>query len=87
SQVLEVMRMHDILVFPSLFEGFGMVITEAMSQGMVVIATNHTALPDTADENTGILVPIRDSSAIADVLIDLIDNPEKVKKIGQAAMM
>jgi glycosyltransferase involved in cell wall biosynthesis len=87
SQVLEVMRKHDVLVFPSLFEGFGMVITEAMSQGMVVIATDHTALPDIADKSTGILVPIRDSSAIMDVLIDLIDNPEKVKKIGRAAMM
>ncbi|GAB2694119.1 glycosyltransferase family 4 protein [Aliiglaciecola aliphaticivorans] len=87
SQVLEVMRDHDVLVFPSLFEGFGMVITEAMSQGMVVIATDHTALPDIADENTGILIPVRDSGAIKDALNDLISNPGKVEKIGKSAMM
>ncbi len=87
SQVLEAMREHDVLIFPSLFEGFGMVITEAMSQGMVVIATDHTALPDIADESTGICVPVRDSGAIEDALNDLINNPEKVGKIGKSAMM
>jgi starch synthase len=86
SRVLEAMRDHDVLVFPSLFEGFGMVITEAMSQGMVVIATDHTALPNIADETTGILVPVRDSGAIEDALNDLFDNPEKVEKIGKLAM-
>jgi starch synthase len=86
SQVLEAMREHDVLIFPSLFEGFGMVITEAMSQGMVVIATDHTALPNIADESTGILVPVRDSSAIEYALNNLINNPEKAEKIGKASM-
>jgi starch synthase len=87
SQVLEAMRAHDVLVFPSLFEGFGMVITEAMSQGMVVIATDHTALPNIADESNGIRVPVRDSGAIEVALNDLINNPEKVEKIGKSAMI
>jgi starch synthase len=86
SQVLQAMREHDVLVFPSLFEGFGMVITEAMSQGMVVIATDHTALPDIADESSGIRVPVRDSGAIEVALNDLINNPEKVEKIGKSSM-
>jgi starch synthase len=86
SQVLEAMRAHDVLVFPSLFEGFGMVVTEAMSQGMVVIATDHTALPDIADESTGIRVPVRDPGAIEYALDDLINTPEKVEKIGKSAM-
>jgi glycosyltransferase involved in cell wall biosynthesis len=33
NEVLKLMRENDVLVFPSLFEGFGLVITEAMSQG------------------------------------------------------
>lgn len=86
SQVLEVMRNHDVLIFPSLFEGFGMVITEAMSQGMVVIATNHTAASDIVNENSGIIVPVRDPIAIIDAFNDLINNPEKVEKIGKSAM-
>ena len=86
AQVLEQMRKHDVLVFPSLFEGFGMVITEAMSQGMVVIASEHTALADIADETSSILVPIRDSKAIQAALQDLIENPDKVEKLGRAAL-
>jgi glycosyltransferase involved in cell wall biosynthesis len=86
SQVLSTMRSYDVLVFPSLFEGFGMVITEAMSQGMVVIASDHTALPDIADESSSILVPIRDTEAIKVALQELIDHPEKVQKLARAAI-
>lgn len=46
AQVLKTMREHDVLVFPSLFEGFGLVITEAMAQGTPVITTDRTAGPD-----------------------------------------
>jgi glycosyltransferase involved in cell wall biosynthesis len=46
DQVLACMREHDVFVFPSLFEGFGLVITEAMSQGVPVITTDRTAGPD-----------------------------------------
>jgi len=44
--ILQLMREHDLLVFPSLFEGFGLVITEAMAQGTPVITTDRTAGPD-----------------------------------------
>lgn len=86
SQVLSTMRSYDVLVFPSLFEGFGMVITEAMSQGMVVIATDHTALPDIADKHTAICIPIRDQKAIQNTLTDLIDTPDKIESMGKAAI-
>ena len=39
QEVLREMQRHDVLVLPSLFEGFGLVILEAMAQGLVVIAT------------------------------------------------
>jgi glycosyltransferase involved in cell wall biosynthesis len=44
--VLAKMKTCDILVFPSLFEGFGLVITEALSQGLPVVTTSNTAGPD-----------------------------------------
>lgn len=86
GQVLNQMKKHDVLVFPSLFEGFGMVITEAMSQGMVVIATDHTALPDIANDDASMCVPIRDSKAIEDRLKKLIDNPILVETMGKKAL-
>ncbi|NDW18231.1 glycosyltransferase [Dysgonomonas sp. 216] len=51
SQILELMRSQDVLVFPSLFEGFGLVITEAMSQGTPVITTDRTVGPDIITHN------------------------------------
>ena len=58
DQVLACMREHDVFVFPSLFEGFGLVITEAMSQGVPVITTDRTAGPDIIkDEEDGWIVP------------------------------
>jgi len=69
EQILAEMRAHDVFVFPSLFEGFGLVITEALSQGLPVITTSHTCGPDIlAEGEDGFIVPIRDPQAIAERL-------------------
>ncbi len=86
DEVLKQMRDHDVLLFPSLFDGFGMVITEAMSQGMVVISTKHTALPDISDEKSAICIPHSNSLAIEEALNSLLKNTNKVKVIGMAAL-
>ena len=60
------MAAHDVFVFPSLFEGFGLVLLEALAMGLPVITTAHTAGPDLIHEGVeGFIVPIRDSAAIA----------------------
>lgn len=69
SEVLKCMRNQDVLVFPSLFEGFGLVILEALSQGLPVITTPHTAGPDILSEGEdGFIVPIRSAMAIKEKL-------------------
>ncbi|PAY17877.1 glycosyl transferase family 1 [Rhodopirellula sp. SM50] len=69
DEILKEMRNHDVFVFPSLFEGFGLVITEALSQGLPVIATPNTCAPDIlTDGEDGFIVPIRNSDAIAEKL-------------------
>ena len=86
SEVLREMRAHDVLVFPSLFEGFGMVITEAMSQGVPVITTPHTAGPDIIENRRdGFIVPIRSSAAIAEKLTFLRENPDELNAMKLAA--
>lgn len=69
AQILAEMAAHDVFVFPSLFEGFGLVLLEAMAMGLPVITTAHTAGPDLIDEGReGFIVPIRDARAIAEKL-------------------
>lgn len=86
EQVLACMREHDVFVFPSLFEGFGLVITEAMSQGVPVITTDRTAGPDLIQDGIdGWIVPAGSSLAIKEVLNKILENPELIKNIGLAA--
>ena len=69
DDLLAEMSRHDVLVFPSLHEGFGLVILEAMSQGLAVITTPHTGGPDVIREGQGgFIVPIRSADAIAEKL-------------------
>ena len=84
--VLAEMSRQDVLVFPSLFEGFGLVIPEALSRGLPVITTPHTAGPDLLDDGVdGFLVPIRSPEAIADRLEALFD-PARRREMRHAAL-
>lgn len=86
DQVLECMHEHDVFVFPSLFEGFGLVITEAMSQGIPVITTDRTAGPDLIEDGKdGWIVPAGSSIAIKEVINQILDTPEILQQFGQAA--
>lgn len=86
DKVLECMREHDVFVFPSLFEGFGLVITEAMSQGVPVITTDRTAGPDIIkDGEDGWIVPAGSSKAITEVFTTILETPQLLKQFGLAA--
>ena len=86
NELLEEMSRHDVLVLPSLHEGFGLVMTEAMGQGLVVITTPHTAGPDLiTDGADGFLVPIRSSEAIEETLALLLRDRDRLKTMQEAA--
>lgn len=76
-EVLAEMAAHDVFVFPSLFEGFGLVLLEAMAMGLPIVATPHTAAPDLITDGVeGFIVPIRSSEALAERLDLLRRNPD-----------
>ena len=86
EQILAEMRAHDVFVFPSLFEGFGLVITEALSQGLPVITTSHTCGPDVLSEGEdGFIVPIRDPQAIVEKLELLHRDRARLSAMSEAA--
>ena len=62
------MRGADLLVHPSLYEGFGLVIVEAMARGTPVAAARATALPETAGDAALYFDPL-DVHDIADTIL------------------
>ncbi|MVN22221.1 glycosyltransferase family 4 protein [Mucilaginibacter arboris] len=87
EQILKLMQEHDVLVFPSLFEGFGLVITEAMSQGTPVITTYRTAGPDLIKHGeNGWLIEAGSTNALQAAIEELIDKRSIIAEVGRAAM-
>jgi len=83
NDIPEIMLSLDIFVLSSLKEHFGRVIIEAMACGKPVIATNAGGVPEIVkDGYTGILVPPRDSDALARAIIDLSKDKKKVELMG-----
>ena len=65
----------DIFVFPTLYDAFGLVLLEAMSYGIPVVATEQGGIPDiVVDEGTGFLVKKNDHLSLADKLEILVKN-------------
>jgi alpha-maltose-1-phosphate synthase len=86
-QILEQMRQHDVLLFPTLFDGFGLVITEALSQGLPVITTANSGAPECIRDGVeGFIVPIRSSQAIAECLQQLVNDREQLARMSRACI-
>lgn len=86
-RVLDIMARHDLLVFPSLFDGFGLVVLEAMSQGLPAITTpNAGSSMAVEDGKDGHIVPIRDPDAIVDRVIQLAEDRERLAAMSMAAL-
>jgi glycosyltransferase involved in cell wall biosynthesis len=85
-EVAQYYRQVDAVVFPSLCDGFGIVILEAMASGLPVLTTSHTGGPDVIDEGeTGFVVPIRDVTALADRMAWLMAHRGDLPEMGRAA--
>ena len=76
----------NVLVFPSLVEGFALVLLEAMACGIPVITTPNTAGPDIlTDGIEGFIVPIRDVEALKEKLEWCYSHPQELAEMGRAA--
>lgn len=85
-RVFDLVRQGHLLVFPSLFDGFGLVLLEAMGCGVPILASERTGAPDIVQEGKeGFLVKAASSEDIADVLSRVLDNREQLAEMGAAA--
>ncbi len=79
-------RRADLFVFPSLAEGFGQVLLEALASGLPVISTDRTAALDLIREGSeGYIVPAGSAREIAASVMRFCDDPEKVPSMSRAA--
>jgi glycosyltransferase involved in cell wall biosynthesis len=73
----------SIFAFPSLDEGFGMPVLDAMARGIPVLTSNRSALPEVAGDAALLVEPDR-SEAIAEALIRLAEDVNLRKKLAEA---
>jgi glycosyltransferase involved in cell wall biosynthesis len=83
AELFEIYRQASILVLPTLFEGFALVITEAMAHGLAVITTPNSGGSGFIENGEdGFIVPVSDSLALAETMQWCIDNRERVRAMG-----
>jgi glycosyltransferase involved in cell wall biosynthesis len=76
----------DILILPSIDEGFGMVVIEAMLAGMPVITSENVGASDVIrnylPQYSDHILKIRDINSIKNKILDIYENKKNIKKIG-----
>jgi len=66
----------SIFVLATHYEGYGMVLAEALARGLPVLSTRGGAVPDTVPPEAGVLVPPGDETALSVALEELLSGPE-----------
>jgi len=86
SDIKAFMQSIDLFVLPSLWEGFGYVIVEAMACRKPVVAFDISSNPEIIrDGQNGFLVPMGDTDAFVERILELHRNPEKREEMGRRA--
>ncbi|MDA0738242.1 MAG: glycosyltransferase family 4 protein [Nitrospirae bacterium] len=86
ENVFEFLNAFDVFVLPSLMEGFGIALLEAMSMSKPIVACKVGGVPEVIKDGvTGMLVPPKDSKSLATALLKILkDDPTKIR-LGLAA--
>jgi glycosyltransferase involved in cell wall biosynthesis len=83
--LVEAYHRADLFVLPSHFEGYGMVVTEALSRGLPVVTTTGGALVDTLPPGAGIAVPPGDAGALGEALAAWCDDAGLRRRLRRGA--
>jgi glycosyltransferase involved in cell wall biosynthesis len=85
QDVPALMQALDAFAMPSIWEGFGLVLLEAMAAARPVVASHVATIPEVVvNGETGLLVPAGDEVALAEALARLADDPQLAHRLGQA---
>lgn len=86
GQAQEVVRNHDVLVLPSLHDGWGVVVNEALLQGVPVIVSDAVGARTLVEKSgAGSVFPVGDADGLAAIIGQLVRTPELLSKWQEAA--
>src|SRR5205814_2616102 len=86
AELASMMSQSDVFVFPSYFEGFGLVLLEAMAAGLPVLTTTATAAPDiVTQELDGFVVEPGNLETLSNRIQFCLDNRDQIGEMGRAA--
>jgi len=85
KNVMEYVAAFDVFVLPSVLEGFGIVLLEAMALKKPIVASRVGGIPEVVEDGvTGLLVPPGDPKSLARALVRLLRDPPTRFRMGQA---
>jgi glycosyltransferase involved in cell wall biosynthesis len=84
-EVARWMRRSELFVLPSLEEGQGVVLLEALASGTPCVASNIGGIPETLSPEWGALFPPGDAQALACATLDLLDHADRRRSMGREA--
>ena len=78
----------DIFVFPSLLEGFGLAVSEAMAMGKPIVCSIRASLPELIEDNvTGLLAESDSLSAFTEKMNRLLEDEGLCRRLGETASL
>lgn len=84
AELAKEIRKHHVFVFPTLEDGFGQTLIQAMASGLVPLTTSHCGAADfTSLESEGLRVLPRSSVQIKEGLDKLLESPDKILKLRE----
>ncbi|MCK5595629.1 glycosyltransferase family 4 protein, partial [bacterium] len=86
NDIPQILAMSDVSVLASLMEGFSITVLESMAAEKPVIATNVGGNSEIIEhEKTGFIIPAQSPEDLASYSLNIINNQDLVKKMGQEA--
>jgi glycosyltransferase involved in cell wall biosynthesis len=85
AEVARWMRRSDLFVLPSLEEGQGVAMLEALASGTPCVASNIGGIPDVLSSEWGALVPPGDPQALAAAILELLGHADRRREMGKEA--
>jgi glycosyltransferase involved in cell wall biosynthesis len=88
NDIFDLLRASDVVVLPSYREGLPKSLIEAAATGLPIITTDSVGCRECVDDGVnGFLVPVGNSSILAQKMIELIENPQMINKMGKASRL